>query len=56
MTDLETRIGDVTLPNPVMTAAGCGGTGRELGRFFDVGRSRAPDGRRPGSPRRPPAC
>lgn len=36
--DLRTRLGHVTLPNPVMTAAGCGGTGRELGRFFDVAR------------------
>jgi dihydroorotate dehydrogenase (NAD+) catalytic subunit len=34
--DLQTRIGHVTLPNPVMPAAGCGGAGRELGRFFDV--------------------
>jgi dihydroorotate dehydrogenase (NAD+) catalytic subunit len=34
--DLRTRLAHVELPNPVMTAAGCGGTGRELGRFFDV--------------------
>jgi dihydroorotate dehydrogenase (NAD+) catalytic subunit len=34
--DLRTAIAHVTLPNPIMTAAGCGGTGRELGRFFDV--------------------
>jgi dihydroorotate dehydrogenase (NAD+) catalytic subunit len=34
--DLRTRLGHVELPNPVMTASGCGGTGRELGRFFDV--------------------
>jgi dihydroorotate dehydrogenase (NAD+) catalytic subunit len=34
--DLQTLLGNVTLPNPVMPAAGCGGTGRELGRFFDV--------------------
>lgn len=34
--DLRTRLGHVGLPNPIMTAAGCGGTGRELGRFFDV--------------------
>jgi dihydroorotate dehydrogenase (NAD+) catalytic subunit len=33
MVDLATCFG---LPNPVMTAAGCGGTGRELARFFDV--------------------
>ncbi|MEV5706974.1 dihydroorotate dehydrogenase [Actinoallomurus sp. NPDC052274] len=38
MIDMETRLGGLTLPNPVLTAAGCGGTGRELGRFFDVGR------------------
>jgi dihydroorotate dehydrogenase (NAD+) catalytic subunit len=34
--DLRTRLGHAELPNPVMTAAGCGGMGRELGRFFDV--------------------
>ncbi|MDN3358409.1 dihydroorotate dehydrogenase [Actinomadura sp. DC4] len=34
--DLTARIGHVTLPNPIMTASGCGGSGRELGRFFDV--------------------
>jgi dihydroorotate dehydrogenase (NAD+) catalytic subunit len=33
---METRLGRVGLPNPIMTAAGCGGAGRELGRFFDV--------------------
>ncbi len=33
---LETRLGRVVLPNPIMTAAGCGGTGRELGRFADL--------------------
>ncbi|MEU5881745.1 dihydroorotate dehydrogenase [Spirillospora sp. NPDC047279] len=26
------------LPSPVMTAAGCGGTGRELAQFFDLSR------------------
>lgn len=26
------------LPNPVLTASGCGGTGRELAHFFDVAR------------------
>jgi dihydroorotate dehydrogenase (NAD+) catalytic subunit len=36
MSVLETRLGHVGLPNPIMTAAGCGGAGRELGRFFDV--------------------
>lgn len=34
--DLRARLGHVELPNPIMTAAGCAGTGRELGRFFDV--------------------
>lgn len=34
--DLRTWLGHVQLPNPVMTAAGCGGVGRELGRFFDI--------------------
>jgi len=34
--DLRTRLGDVVLANPVMTAAGCAGTGRELAQFFDV--------------------
>ncbi|GLY72029.1 dihydroorotate dehydrogenase [Actinoallomurus iriomotensis] len=34
--DLRTRLGPVSLPNPIMTASGCGGTGRELGRFFHV--------------------
>lgn len=38
MSVLETRLGHAGLPNPIMTAAGCGGTGRELGRFFDVAR------------------
>ncbi len=35
-TELETRLGRVVIPNPIMTAAGCGGFGRELGRFYDV--------------------
>jgi dihydroorotate dehydrogenase (NAD+) catalytic subunit len=34
--NLTTRIGYVELPNPVMTAAGCGGTGRELAHFSDL--------------------
>lgn len=34
--DLTTRLADVTLPNPVMTASGCAAAGRELGQFFDV--------------------
>jgi len=36
--DLATRLGDLELPNPVLTASGCGGTGRELAQFFDLGR------------------
>jgi dihydroorotate dehydrogenase (NAD+) catalytic subunit len=35
-TELDTRIGRAELPNPIMTAAGCGGLGRELARFFDI--------------------
>ncbi|MFC5752479.1 dihydroorotate dehydrogenase [Actinomadura rugatobispora] len=35
---LETRLGPLELPNPVLTAAGCGGTGRELAQFFDLDR------------------
>jgi dihydroorotate dehydrogenase (NAD+) catalytic subunit len=34
--DLSTRIAGLTLPNPVMTASGTAGAGRELDRFFDV--------------------
>jgi dihydroorotate dehydrogenase (NAD+) catalytic subunit len=34
--NLTTRLGGVELPNPVMTAAGCGGTGRELAQFVDL--------------------
>jgi len=36
VTDTETRIGSVVLPNPVMTAAGTSGHGAELGAFFDL--------------------
>ena len=36
VTDLCARIGSVELPNPVMTAAGTGGHGAELGAFFDL--------------------
>jgi len=35
-TDLRTRLGHVELPNPVLTASGCAGSGRELAQFFDV--------------------
>jgi dihydroorotate dehydrogenase (NAD+) catalytic subunit len=34
--DLRARLGHVELPNPVLTAAGCAGTGRELAQFIDV--------------------
>jgi dihydroorotate dehydrogenase (NAD+) catalytic subunit len=34
--DLSTAVGEVTLANPVMVAAGCGGTGRELEPFIDL--------------------
>lgn len=36
MADLTTRLGTLTLPNPVMTASGCAANGRELHHFFDV--------------------
>jgi dihydroorotate dehydrogenase (NAD+) catalytic subunit len=35
-TDLTTRIGSVTLPNPVMTASGTAGHGTELGPYLDL--------------------
>lgn len=35
--DLRTRLGSLRLPNPVVTAAGCTGSGRELAQFFDIG-------------------
>lgn len=34
--DLSTRLGDLALANPVMVAAGCGGSGRELAPFVDL--------------------
>ena len=34
--DMTTRIGQLTLPNPLMTASGCAAAGRELHQFFDV--------------------
>jgi len=34
--DLRTRLGHVELPNPILTASGCAGAGRELSRFTDV--------------------
>ncbi|TDC49283.1 dihydroorotate dehydrogenase [Actinomadura sp. KC345] len=35
---VRTTLGPLELPNPVMTASGCGGTGRELAQFFDLTR------------------
>jgi dihydroorotate dehydrogenase (NAD+) catalytic subunit len=35
---VATSLGPLELPNPVMTASGCGGTGRELAQFFDLTR------------------
>jgi dihydroorotate dehydrogenase (NAD+) catalytic subunit len=34
--DLRARMAHVELPNPVLTASGCAGSGRELAQFFDV--------------------
>ena len=34
--DMSTRLGDVGLPSPVLTASGCAASGRELDQFFDV--------------------
>ena len=36
--DLRTRLGNVELPSPILTAAGCAGVGRELAQFMDVAR------------------
>jgi dihydroorotate dehydrogenase (NAD+) catalytic subunit len=36
--DLRTKLGHVELPNPILTASGCAGAGRELSRFTDVSR------------------
>jgi dihydroorotate dehydrogenase (NAD+) catalytic subunit len=36
MTDMTTKLGSLTLPNPVLTASGCAGYGRELHQFFDI--------------------
>ncbi|MEZ5381065.1 MAG: dihydroorotate dehydrogenase [Microthrixaceae bacterium] len=35
--DLTTRVGSLTLPNPMMCAAGTAGHGAELGAFVDLG-------------------
>jgi dihydroorotate dehydrogenase (NAD+) catalytic subunit len=34
--DLRTRLTHIELPNPILTASGCAGSGRELAQFFDV--------------------
>ena len=34
--DLRTRLGNVELPNPILTASGCASSGRELAQFVDV--------------------
>ena len=36
--DLRTRLGHVELPNPILTASGCAGAGRELAHSIDVAR------------------
>jgi dihydroorotate dehydrogenase (NAD+) catalytic subunit len=36
--DLRTRLGTLELDNPILAAAGCAGTGRELAQFFDIAR------------------
>jgi dihydroorotate dehydrogenase (NAD+) catalytic subunit len=36
--DLRGRLGHVELPSPILTAAGCAGTGRELAPYLDVAR------------------
>jgi dihydroorotate dehydrogenase (NAD+) catalytic subunit len=36
MTDLTTVVGDIELPNPIMTASGTAGHGAELHSFFDL--------------------
>jgi dihydroorotate dehydrogenase (NAD+) catalytic subunit len=34
--DMTTKLGSLTLPNPVLTASGCAASGKELQQFFDV--------------------
>ena len=34
--DLTTRVGSLTLPNPIMSASGTAGHGAELARYFDL--------------------
>jgi len=35
--DMQTRVGSVTFPNPVLTASGTSGYGAELGAYVDLG-------------------
>ena len=34
--DLRVQLGPLTLDNPIVTASGCFGNGREINRFFDI--------------------
>jgi dihydroorotate dehydrogenase (NAD+) catalytic subunit len=36
MIDMSVDLAGMALPNPLMTASGCAGNGRELHRFFDI--------------------
>src|SRR6195952_3460801 len=36
MADMTAILGELTLPNPILTASGCAAAGRELHQFFDV--------------------
>ena len=36
MADMTARLGKLELPNPILTASGCAGYGRELHQFFPV--------------------
>lgn len=36
--DLSVRLGPLELPNPIVTASGCFASGREIDRFYDIGR------------------
>jgi dihydroorotate dehydrogenase (NAD+) catalytic subunit len=38
MPDLRTKLGNIELPNPILTASGCASSGRELAQFIDVSR------------------
>ena len=34
--DFSTQLGNATLPNPILTASGCAGSGKELSHFFPL--------------------